>query len=158
MGAAGRAAASTNVPAGGRILISMGSPAGLRGPAEKHAWAFAVAHPSALHERGGATDGATLQCLGCHDGTVGASGDLSTERAPGIGERRSSHPIGTPYPPRPRRNSDNGYVPLGSLDPRIHLPGGKVGCLSCHDMYGSEQKLLVMSNFESKLCYACHDL
>ena len=78
--------------------------------------------------------------------------------APGIGSRQASHPIGVFYPPRPRPSAEGTFLPAIALDRRVNLVEGRVGCLTCHDLFGTEEKLLVMSNRESRLCYSCHDI
>ncbi|MBI4605239.1 MAG: hypothetical protein HY721_25025 [Planctomycetes bacterium] len=131
-----------------------------RAPARGHARMFALVHVPAESAHGDGIDATSRQCLQCHDGTAGGSGDVDvrTRGTPRIGERASSHPIGVSYPPRPKPWSDGSYVPRAQLDRRILLPEGRVGCLSCHDLFGQEEKLLVMSNRESRLCYQCHEL
>lgn len=132
------------------------------GPGERHAQFQPIAHPGARAQEGGGIDGATRRCLQCHDGTVGGSGDLAVpvqgRIVPSIGGRASSHPVGVPYPTRPRPGSDTSYVPRGSLDPRVVLIEGTVGCLSCHNLFGREAGLLALPNHESALCYSCHEL
>ncbi len=119
---------------------------------------FAVAHPGMGASAGPGVDETSLRCLGCHDGTVAGPTETSGARAPQIGRVEASHPIGIAYPPRPRPGGEGTFVPLPGLHRRILLPEGRVGCLSCHDIFGGEEKLLVMSNRESRLCYACHEI
>jgi predicted CXXCH cytochrome family protein len=102
-------------------------------------------------------DEASLRCLGCHDGTV-AGGGPGTGSPPKIGEASASHPIGIAYPPRPRPGGEGTFRTASSLPTRILLPEGRIGCLSCHDLFSGEEKLLVMANTGSRLCYACHDI
>jgi predicted CXXCH cytochrome family protein len=85
--------------------------------------------------------------------------------ASGVGERygrggpasfermTSRHPIGAEQ--HPRGPGDN-LVHPNSLDPRIRLFDGRVGCGSCHSPYAREHALLVMSNDRSALCLSCH--
>lgn len=102
-------------------------------------------------------DEASLQCLGCHDGTVAKAGSFGLPGSQGTWEHGSaigiSHPIGVEYPPRDRVRE---YRPVTLLDPRIRLFKGKLGCCTCHGPYSKEQHGLVMSNSGSMLCFACH--
>ncbi|MBI4600894.1 MAG: hypothetical protein HY721_02940 [Planctomycetes bacterium] len=132
-----------------------GPPAGAGPSPSHHATLVGLAHPAA-GGGDGAIDGSSRRCLSCHDGLLAGAGDLALERGPGIGERRNSHPMGVPYPPRPGRAAERNYVPRALLDERIHLPGGRVACVSCHSVYAGEEGLLVMSNRLSALCLACH--
>lgn len=45
-----------------------------------------------------------------------------------------------------------------SLDPRVRLFDGRVGCGSCHSIYAPGRNKLVMPNERSALCTACHVL
>ena len=128
-----------------------------RGPAA-HRKMFAVAHPGVSGAAAPGVDDTSLLCLGCHDGSLAIAGEGLETQAPQIGSGRESHPVGVSYPSRSRPGSEGSYIPLQALDRRIMLPEGRVGCLSCHDIFGSEEKLLVMSNRESRLCYACHQI
>ena len=94
-------------------------------------------------------------CLSCHDG--GMSGDGSSLTFPG-GMRSERHPIGVPYAPFADRRATSKLVPISELDGRIRLFGGNVECGSCHSVYSPESSLLVMSNYGSGLCFACHDM
>lgn len=106
-------------------------------------------------------DAASQSCLTCHDGSLAS--DVST----GSGSMFNSsfnaardHPMGMTYPTRPQvTTSSGGLAPFrsfASLDPRITLIDNKIGCLSCHSPYSTEDHLLVMPNTRSALCLACH--
>jgi predicted CXXCH cytochrome family protein len=41
--------------------------------------------------------------------------------------------------------------------PQIRLFDGRLGCGSCHSLYSQQQKKLVMSNQNGKLCIKCHN-
>ncbi len=105
-------------------------------------------------------DETSLQCLGCHDGTV-AKTQMSRVGGGGGGAWQHSqiglsHPIGVDYPPRGKGKSR--YRPVAQIDPRIQLFNGKMGCCSCHEAYSNEKHGLVMSNEGSALCFECHDM
>lgn len=107
----------------------------------------------------------SLICLSCHDG-VAAPGVLvgahaltwSETDTAGPGPGRASlvsHPVGVRYPSgNPKYHSRSAVESSG----RIHLPGGRIQCVSCHDPHNSERHraMLVESNERSRLCLACH--
>lgn len=134
------------------------------GRAIAHGRVFPIAHPrAALVASGGSDasviDGASRICLGCHDGTIGVAAESLGLERPVPGADLTSHPVGVPQPVTSERTGDTWLVPRESVDPRIVLDGeGRLGCLSCHDLYSREAGLLVMSNRESGLCFGCHEL
>lgn len=85
-------------------------------------------------------------CLSCHDGAFGA--------ASGGGLRgRRSHPIGADY--RAAWMLDHlAYRPPDG-NPAIRLEGGKVGCVSCHQLHGPSPATSRLGVIESA-CEACH--
>ncbi|MHB1155660.1 MAG: cytochrome c3 family protein [Phycisphaerales bacterium] len=108
-------------------------------------------------------DAASQSCLTCHDGSLAA--DVSTGSGAGSVFNSSfnaarDHPMGMTYPTRPQITTSSGgfapFRPFASLDPRITLIDNKIGCLSCHSPYSTEDHLLVMPNTRSALCLACH--
>jgi predicted CXXCH cytochrome family protein len=121
-----------------------------------HAGLITVAHPGAAASAGDGIDDVSQQCLGCHDGAVASSAE--TVRAPGIGTRRESHPLGIAYPPRPRPGREGTFRPAASLDARLILTGGRIGCLTCHDIYSGRESPPVLPNDESRLCSQCHEI
>jgi predicted CXXCH cytochrome family protein len=99
----------------------------------------------------------TSQCLGCHDGLL--TNDVWTGAAQVVGMGGPAHPVGVPYRSGAIRTAGHVQIrmtPLIGLDSRVQLFGGEVECLSCHSLYSRESKLLVMSNFHSRLCLSCH--
>lgn len=103
-------------------------------------------------------DPVSLQCLGCHDGTVARVADFRGPESRGAWDHTASiglsHPIGVDYPPKGRKG--RGYRMTEELDFRIRLFSGKLGCCSCHEVYTKEKHALVMRNDGSALCRACH--
>jgi hypothetical protein len=102
-------------------------------------------------------DQASLQCLGCHDGTVAEAAAFSSPGSGATwqhGQIGLSHPIGVEYSPARSRRSR--YRPVAQLDRRVRLFDGKLGCCSCHEPYSDAKHGLVMSNAKSALCLECH--
>lgn len=98
-------------------------------------------------------------CLGCHDGTVARDGFPTAGSNLAAAGGYPGHTVDVMYnnPQSPnRQKQDRKLVAKAALDSRIHLVNDQVACSSCHSMYSSEKKLLVMSNRESKLCLSCH--
>lgn len=119
----------------------------------KHQTAIPYAHPEGkLTERPGGSlvDTFSVECLSCHDGTISKEPQVQVKGGMwqhGIG---MSHPIGVDYP----RSEDFAYPE--SLPKEVRLFDGKVGCLSCHEIYAKEKNMLVMNNRGSRLCLSCH--
>ena len=96
----------------------------------------------------------TRVCLSCHDGTV-----ASDASAKGDGTHAGAgHPTSVRYGGTNLGSPRTPLVPIGSVDPRLRLFNGQVGCATCHSPYSSEAKLLVMRNDRSALCLSCHKL
>ncbi len=103
-----------------------------------------------------ALDTDSIRCLGCH----GESGDprgVNVDRHGVLRHNGKSmnHPIGVRYADAMRFG---GFRQQTLLSKAIMLPGGRVGCLSCHEGYSKRHGKLVMPNFRSALCFECHDL
>ena len=91
-------------------------------------------------------------CLSCHDGSL-ASGVIHGARQGLPLDLRAGHPVGLAY----RVGRGGSLRPPASVDHRIRLPDGRVGCGSCHSPYSGERFMLVVPNDGSRLCLACHD-
>lgn len=113
----------------------------------------------------GRPDGASLTCLGCHDGTI-ALGDIvsrtkSTETARGNTRTDYSdgHPVSLPYEPS---ESDGGspLVSRNMLPEQVRLDEqGKIQCTTCHDPHDDTfGNFLVMEDSDKLLCMACHKI
>ncbi len=101
-------------------------------------------------------DPISLQCMGCHDSQSDAGG-VRVDRS-GVMRHISgaaNHPIGIPYPVFVRSGE---FHPRNMLPKQILLPDGKLGCVSCHQVYNKQHGRLVMSNEGSALCLQCHNL
>ncbi len=89
---------------------------------------------------------ASVSCLSCHDGTVGAS----------IGVGHGYHPVGTDY--FRARYGRPAAVLRPDLPPALVLVDGKVECTTCHDGASRERSLTALPMSRSALCFGCHAL
>lgn len=107
-------------------------------------------------------DAESRECLACHDG-IGApevSYQLSASgagMASSFGDRGRNHPIGRPYREGVSKKSDIPFVHRSRLPKAVRLPGGTVGCVSCHNLYEPGKSHLSVPIERSELCFACHD-
>lgn len=128
----------------------------LPGTGRRHELAGSYAHLAGAlvqREQGTLLDQRSTECLSCHDGVIAKAGRVdirSGEYRHGLGP---SHPVGVDYP---TGAFTAGYADRATLPQAILLFDGKVGCLSCHNLYSGERGLLVMDNTGSALCVACH--
>lgn len=119
----------------------------------RHQTAIPYAHSygKLIQDEGGSLlDKYSTECLSCHDGTISKVAQVEVRQGVwqhGIGE---SHPIGVDYP------RSGAYASVESLPEEIRLFDGKIGCLSCHEIYNKEPHMLVMNNRKSRLCFTCH--
>ena len=110
---------------------------------------------------GSAMDGASRDCLSCHDGVTASDAGHETGMSRGsgyFGDKGRNHPIGVPYP---RSGTRRVEVPLRSaaaLPETVRLPGGVVSCVSCHDLYQPEKNRLSVPVEGSRLCLTCHEM
>ena len=93
-------------------------------------------------------------CLSCHD-NVSASVKSVAWSNSARQESMSDHPIGMSYQEVSMQRV-NRYFPLFNT-PQIRLFDGRLGCGSCHSLYSKQQKKLVMSNQNDRLCVKCHN-
>lgn len=137
----------------GRAFCSLCHNNELLDSAWRHQTAIPYAHSAGkLTETagGGLLDKFSTECLSCHDGTISRFPEVEVRQGVwqhGIG---MSHPVGVGYP----RSED--FTDPESLPSGIQLFDGRIGCLSCHEIYGKEKHMLTMNNKGSRLCMACH--
>lgn len=105
-------------------------------------------------------DAESRECLACHDG-VGAP-EVNYQLTPSgmsssFGDRGRNHPVGRPYQEGAGKRSDIPFVHRSRLPKTVRLPGGTVGCVSCHNLYNPSTSHLSVPIERSELCFACHD-
>ncbi|WP_020676271.1 cytochrome c3 family protein [Geopsychrobacter electrodiphilus] len=130
----------------------------------RHVAASGMAHaknwtPPSSDSIGQILDPVSLECLVCHEGSVGPAAEVQIgSRSSGQGLSYTgpgfSHPIGVDYGQAAARNKE--LRRLDDLSPLISLYEGKVGCASCHNQFSHEGDMLVFSNRGSALCLECH--
>jgi len=106
----------------------------------------------------GAVDPLALMCLSCHDGTLAVAtkyrisdGTLSARKS--IETILGAHPIGMNYL---TASVNREFTPLEALPAGMILMHGRVGCVTCHNLLGSNAKYHVVDNAASGLCFSCH--
>lgn len=109
-------------------------------------------------------DAMSRNCLSCHDGSLGSEVQISagdwTHSTNFIQyDRGGMHPIGIRYSDIVESNPKAALRPIEQVDKRIRFfEDGKMGCGSCHDPYSSLPKQLVIEDYQSQLCFACHKM
>ena len=107
-------------------------------------------------------DPVSMNCLSCHDGSAAtnvSNGDTFALHASSLMKfDGGEHPIGVNYEMARFGNRKLALKPMDIVDGRIQFFDGKVGCCSCHNPYSQIEKMLVMSDKGSNLCFACHEL
>ena len=109
----------------------------------------------------GALDVESRRCMECHDGVTAGESAYSTkwDRGHGsVGDKQRNHPVGVRYPAAGVRRGESPLRPAALLPQAVRLPGGNVGCLSCHNLYGREPNRLTVPIEGSALCFTCHDM
>jgi len=109
----------------------------------------------------GSIDGASRECLSCHDGVNASDAGHETGLTRGsgyLGDKDGNHPIGVPYPRFGKRRDEVPLRPAAALPETVQLPGGFVGCVSCHDLYQPDKNKLSVPIEGSRLCLTCHEL
>jgi len=106
---------------------------------------------------GATLDRESARCLECHDGTLATDVDTKPTGRIGSSLLGQDHPVGVPYVSHQQRSRMERLVHVDSLDRRVRLFDGTVGCGSCHSVYSRLPRRLVMSNLGSALCLSCHE-
>jgi len=111
-------------------------------------------------DHGPMLDAQSKACLNCHDGVNATDADnepWATRPGGHAVDLRHSHPIGVPYE-RAMLRATTRLRPAFGLPRQVRLPGGMVGCVSCHNLYAPGEHKLTIPIEESQLCYACHEI
>ncbi len=109
----------------------------------------------------GFLDAESRQCLGCHDGVGAMETAYQTAREnmrTFVGDQGRNHPIGRAYVRGANRAKGISLVSPSMLPDTVRLPGGNLGCVSCHNLYSTEPKRLSVPIEGSALCMTCHDM
>ena len=111
----------------------------------------------------GKPDGASLACLGCHDGII-ALGDVLSRAQPVVHDSNikrtdlsDGHPVSFVYDESLSDQNDELEHP-DALPQQTRLDSaGKMQCTSCHDPHDDTWgNFLVMDNSAAALCVTCH--
>jgi predicted CXXCH cytochrome family protein len=115
---------------------------------------------------------ASLRCLSCHDGSIGAG------RTVGIGTRQMTGTFRAnmgsqlqgshPFSMQPQLKDDATLVSTlvashTTKDRTVSLVDNNIECSTCHDVHNQNKdpyspKFLVRDNSGGRLCFACHDV
>ncbi len=141
------------------------SEADVSSAASMHWTAVGVAHVkadrSSTSRSRGVLDEGSARCLACHDGVNASEARFETSRTRRVGfsgDPGRNHPIGVPYPRSVEPGRDSRYRPASLLPEEVRLPGGKVSCVSCHNLYATDRARLAVPIEGSKLCFTCHEM
>lgn len=125
-----------------------------------HATNLLKAHLTLTRDSGSlaSLDSESVTCMSCHDGATAS--DAGSHHSPAaMGDKfPADHPIGISLEARNPDREEGTIKPVRSIDKRVRLFRGTVGCGSCHSVYSKQADLLVMSNQRSALCQACHEM
>ena len=126
-------------------------------PLEKKHYAISgIAHPISTEPvvgNQGPIDHITMICLKCHSfGNIGPSADITIGDTQEIGH---SHSVGVDF--KDRAIIDRELRSYAYVSKAVVLREGKVGCLSCHNIYSKIPPMLALNNAGSSLCLTCHD-
>ena len=115
---------------------------------------------------------ASLQCLSCHDGTVGVGRTVAIGTLQMAGALRTN--LGTqlegshPFSMQPQIKDDATLVATlvasrTTRDSAVLLADKNIECTTCHDVHNQykdprARKFLVRDSSEGRLCFACHDV
>ena len=112
-------------------------------------------------------------CMECHNGVGASHIAVKDARSPLqiSGSMNVNHPVGMDYDEHANRKP-RGYRSSASLDPNIVLVGGRVSCVSCHQLKEDEPQQIVTAQIghsnctassqltvgpkETDLCLSCH--
>ncbi len=108
----------------------------------------------------------SVRCIGCHESHLDPDAPGRVCHSAGC-----NHPVGLDYAAHAALNP--GYAPPAKLDPAMMLPGGILGCTTCHVPYSKDDHkiladkrakkgplmadpMLAVDDRGSGLCLECH--
>jgi len=103
-------------------------------------------------------DEMSIKCMSCHDAILGSESTVTNVdiyRSQHSNTTGLTHPVGVSYA-EAKRKYRGAYRDMAKLPPQIKFYGGRVGCGTCHSPYARGHSQLVMDNYGSNLCLACH--
>jgi predicted CXXCH cytochrome family protein len=103
----------------------------------------------------GSLDTYSLQCVTCHDGYLDKGFGRAATGKRFRSNRQFNHSIGVSLD-RAAGINPRKFKPAGTLSKRVRFFNGKIGCGTCHNTFSKEKRMLVMSNYQSRLCLECH--
>lgn len=98
-------------------------------------------------------DPISARCLGCHDNEAVMASNDSMFGAAAHFSGPSSHPVGRSYR---EAAAYGGYRAAEALSAEVLLPGGTVGCISCHVPYSREHAR--QPRTQAGVCLECHEM
>jgi hypothetical protein len=90
-------------------------------------------------------------CLSCHDGVIAPN--ISPCLAQ-VCMLKSDHSVDKPYPPPARMLEFASAAAAEAAGAKF--VGGKIDCISCHDLKNTDRYHLRIVDRNSRLCLACH--
>ncbi len=109
-------------------------------------------------------DPLSISCISCHDGSTASSVTLKSgtwQHSTNFikFDQGGKHPIGGDYDSIRSQKKRLELRPRSMVNKAIRFfNNGRMGCGTCHDHYSKNDKKLVLSNFRSQLCFACHNM
>ncbi len=133
---------------------------GPRTAAGLHWMAVRVAHVTPEQDRTtrsfGALDEHSRRCLECHDGVSTSDSRSMSAGGHGGSDLKRDHPVGVRYLSRKPRGARTQLKSEYLLPAQVRLVGGKVSCVSCHNLYATGPGRLSVPIERSQLCFTCH--
>ena len=103
-------------------------------------------------------DAISMECVACHDGVMAKAVnhrifDGKRQRVKSMETIKGAHPVGMNYN---QYSWNKEYIPEENLPADMVLMGGKVVCVTCHNLLGNNENYLAVDNYKSRLCFSCH--
>ena len=105
----------------------------------------------------GELDEQSARCMGCHDGSLAFDAGGQRSNALSARGRELEHPVGLVYAGGRHERGGVRLAAVETLDSRIRLFDGAIGCGTCHSLFSKERAYLSMSNQASAMCLECHE-